>query len=57
MTSAFDYFICLLKYRIVLYKIYYYCVWPDNARTYLREKHSRLLKAERALIYDELQTW
>jgi hypothetical protein len=56
MTSAFDYFTCLPKYRIVLCKIYYYYVWLDNTRTYLREKHSRLLKAERALIYDELQT-
>ena len=34
-----------------------YCVWPDNARTHLREKHSRLPKAERALICDEVQAW
>jgi hypothetical protein len=54
-TSAFDYFKYLLKYRIVLCKICYYYVWPDNAYTHLREKHSRLPKAERALIYDELQ--
>jgi hypothetical protein len=57
MTSAFDYFTCLLKYRVVLCKICHYCVWPDNARTHLREKHSRLPKAERALVCDELQTW
>jgi hypothetical protein len=56
MTSAFDYFICLPKYRVVLYKIYHYYIWLDNARTYLREKHSRLLKVERALICDKLQT-
>jgi hypothetical protein len=29
----------------------------DNARTHLREKHSRLPKAERALICEELQAW
>jgi hypothetical protein len=57
MTSAFDYFTCLPKYRVVLCKICHYCVWPDNARTHLREKHSRLPKAERALICDELQIW
>jgi hypothetical protein len=57
MTSASDYFTCLPKYRVVLCKVCHYCVWPDNARTHLREKHSRLPKAERALICDELQTW
>lgn len=57
MTSAFDYFTCLPKYRVVICKTCRYCVWPDNARTRLREKHSRLLKAERALICDELQAW
>jgi hypothetical protein len=57
MTSAFDYFTCLPKYRVVLYKICHYRVWPDNARTHLREKHSRLSKAERLLICDELQAW
>jgi hypothetical protein len=55
MTSALDYFKCLPKYRVVLCKICRYCVWPDNARTHLREKHSRLPKAERALVCDELQ--
>jgi hypothetical protein len=54
MTSAFDYFIYLPKCRIVLYKIYYYYIRLDNTRTYLREKYSRLLKVERALIYNKL---
>ena len=57
MTSALDYFTCLPKYRVALCKICHYCVWPDNARTHLREKHSRLPKAERALICEELQAW
>jgi len=57
MTSALDYFTCLPKYRVVLCKICHYCVWPDNARTHLREKHSRLPKAERALICDQVQAW
>ena len=51
------YFTCLPKCRVVLYKICHYFVWPDKARTHLREKHSRLSKAERALIRDELQAW
>jgi hypothetical protein len=55
MTSALDDFTCLPKYRVALCKICHYCVWPGNARTHLREKHSRLSKAERALICDELQ--
>ena len=55
MSSALDYFTCLPKYRVVLCKICHYCVWPDNARSHLREKYSRLPKAERALICDELQ--
>jgi hypothetical protein len=57
MTSALDDFTCLPKYRVVLCKICHYCVWPGNARTHFREKHSRLSKAERALICDELQAW
>jgi hypothetical protein len=52
-----DYFTCLPKYRVVLCKICHYCVWPDNARTHLRGKHSMLSKAERALIREELQAW
>ena len=57
MISALDYFTCLPKYRVVLCKICHYCVWPDNACTHLREKHSRRPKAERALVCDELQAW
>jgi hypothetical protein len=57
MTSALDYFTCLPKYRVVLCKICHYCVWPGSARTHLREKHSRLPKAGKALICDELQAW
>jgi hypothetical protein len=55
MTSASDYFTCLPKYPVVLCKICHHCVWPDNARTHLRE--SRLPKAERALVWDEPQAW
>lgn len=57
MSSASDYFTSLPEYRVILCKTCHYCVWPDNARTHLREKHSRLPKAERALICDELQAW
>ena len=48
-------FTCLSKCRVVLRKTCHYCVLLDNARTHLKEKYSRLPKAERALICDELQ--
>jgi hypothetical protein len=57
MSSALDHFTCLPKYCVVLCKICQYCVWPDDARTHLIEKHSSLPEAERALICDELQAW
>jgi hypothetical protein len=34
-----------------------YCLHPSNVRTYLREKHSRLPRPERAPILEGLQVW
>jgi hypothetical protein len=54
MAKAGNHFTYLPKYRVALCRTCHYCVWPDNGRTHLREKHGRPPSAERALVSDEL---